>query len=61
MKLKIQTAIDIIMDSEGLAPVVCCGLDQKAFHISCVDGNYEDLNDCTVIQHVNSKNNTKKI
>ena len=61
MKLKIQTAINIIMDSDGLTPVVCCGLDQKAFHTSCVDENYEDLNDCTVIQHVNSQNNKKQI
>ena len=49
------------MDSDGLTPVVCCGLDQKTFHTSCVDENYEDINDCTVIQHVNRQNNKKEI
>ena len=59
MKLKIKTAMTIITDSDGSIPVVCCGLNQKAFHTACIDGNSNDLENCTVIKHVNSKTKMK--
>ena len=49
MKLKIKTAMTIITDSDGSIPVVCCGLNQKAFHTACIDGNSNGLENCTVI------------
>ena len=54
MKLKIQTAVNIIMENNGSIPAVFCGLDQKEFVNICIDGNYEELNECTVIKQENS-------
>ena len=59
MKLKIKTAMTIITDSDGSIPVVCCGLNQKAFHTACIDGNSNGLENCTVIKHVNFKTKMK--
>ena len=59
MKLKMKTAMKIVMDSEGSIPVVCCGLDQKEFHTACVEGNPENLENCTVIKHVDFKTKIK--
>ena len=55
MKLKINTAVKIILDSNGSIPVVFCGLDQSAFFNISVYGDYDLKNECSVIKHIDLK------
>ena len=57
MKLKISTAVKIIMESGGSIPVAFCGLSQKAFFNVSVYGDYDIKNECTVIKHIDFKGN----
>lgn len=57
MKLKISTAVKIIMESGGSIPVAFCGLSHKAFFNVSVYGDYDIKNECTVIKHIDFKGN----
>ena len=57
MKLKISTAVKIIMESDGSIPVAFCGLAQRAFFSISVYGNCDNKNEYTVIKHIDFKGN----
>ena len=55
MKLKIDSAVKIIMNSIGAIPVIFCGLAEPAFLNVCLNGHHNITNECTVIKHVDFK------
>ena len=57
MKLRIRTAVKLIMESGGSIPVAFCGLAHKTFFNLSVYGNYDNKNECTVIKHIDFKGN----
>ena len=50
MELKIRSAVNIVLDNDGLIPVVLCGLTHPSFRSICIDGKYEDVHGYTLVQ-----------
>ena len=50
MELKISSALKIIKESNRTIPVVFCAVAHNSFQEICVDGCFDMIDECTVIQ-----------
>ena len=50
MELKISSALKIIKESNGTIPVVFCAVAHNSFQQICVEGCFDKIDECTVIQ-----------
>ena len=50
MELKISSALKIIKESNGTIPVVFCAVAHNSFQQICVEGCFDTIDECTVIQ-----------
>ena len=50
MELKIASALKIIKQSNGTIPVVFCAVAHNSFLQICMEGKFDVIDECSVIQ-----------